>query len=561
MPVPLLIRDDAPSRAPRRAKTPPPVAAAALVALDNPKLRGAFYTSAPIAEFLANWAIQDPSCNVLEPSAGDGAFVEAASRCGGSSARIVAVEYNATEAQKIAERVPDGVRVVCDDFFSWYLREQPTCDAVVGNPPFIRYQDFAEAHRQSAFAVMQAEGLHPSRLTNAWVPFVVAATRALRQGGRLAFVVPAELMQVSYAAELREYLVRSYTKLTVVTFRKLVFDGIQQETVLLLGERGGADSKGAKINFIKVTNADDLASLKVDGRRGATASLDHAREKWTQYYLSSRELDLIRALEGNGAFRSLKEYAEVDVGIVTGRNEFFVLTQSEARERGLLSSCEKMVGRSAQIPGLRLSRDDWQRVAAADTKCYLLSLGDVPREKLSAAALSYVANAEKLGHHRGYKCALRAPNWWKVPSLWNPDAFLLRQIHDGPRMIVNQARVTCTDTIHRVRVRPGVSVDSLAIAAFNSLTFAFAEIRGRSYGGGVLELEPTEAEGLLVPTLETCAGLGLDDLDARVRQDGVEAVLPVVDQHVLGAAGLDRNEIGSLRAIWKKLADRRNSRH
>jgi hypothetical protein len=145
-----------------------------------------------------------------------------------------------------------------------------------------------------------------------------------------------------------------------------------------------------------------------------------------------------------------------------------------------------------------------------------------------------------------------------VPSVWTPDAFLLRQIHDGPRIIHNAAGVTCTDTIHRVRMTNGVSAATLAAASMNSLTFAFSEVRGRSYGGGVLELEPTEAESLLFPRL--ARDLPLDDIDLWARRKPIDDVMDEVDQLVLEPAGISRSDSRMLRGIWRKLSERRSSR-
>ena len=92
----------------------------------------------------------------------------------------------------------------------------------------------------------------------------------------------------------------------------------------------------------------------------------------------------------------------------------------------------------------------------------------------------------------------------------------------------------------------------------NSLTFAFAEIRGRSYGGGVLELEPTEAERLLFP--KPGAQLPVDDLDALARRKGVEQILAEVDRLVLKPVGLSESDVQVLRGIWRKLYQRRKSR-
>src|SRR3954466_11085783 len=46
--------------------------------LDARKLRGGYYTPGPIAAFISKWAITEQTQRVLEPSCGDGNFVEAA---------------------------------------------------------------------------------------------------------------------------------------------------------------------------------------------------------------------------------------------------------------------------------------------------------------------------------------------------------------------------------------------------------------------------------------------------------------------------------------------------
>jgi adenine-specific DNA-methyltransferase len=241
------------------------------------KLRGGYYTPPPIARFLADWAIGSTAATVLEPSCGDGNVLEAAVEVllahgadRTSISRLVhGVELDAEEARKAARRfsargipILDNVRV--GDFFQYceqHLFGELRFDAVIGNPPFIRYQDFQEAHRAVAFRLMKHAGLRPTRLTNAWSPFLVAATLLLNpRGGRLAMVIPAELLQVSYAAELRQFLTDCYSKITLVTFRKLVFDGIQQEVVLFLGERDGQDHTG--IRTIELNGLDDLSSYR-----------------------------------------------------------------------------------------------------------------------------------------------------------------------------------------------------------------------------------------------------------------------------------------------------------
>src|SRR3990167_1593076 len=203
------------------------------------KLRGGYYTPKSITDFLSKWAVQKTNSHVLEPSCGDGQFLESLVKEYGNDIAITAVELINEEAKKALIRGNKRTKIIISDTFQWYEKTAPNAefDAVVGNPPFIRYQNFPEEFRLRALRLMKEEGLSPSKLTNSWLPFVVLGTKALKKGGRLALVLPAELLQVSYARELRQYLSTKYKNIDIVTFKRLVFDHIQQEVVLLLGER------------------------------------------------------------------------------------------------------------------------------------------------------------------------------------------------------------------------------------------------------------------------------------------------------------------------------------
>lgn len=544
------------------------------VATDQ-KLRGGYYTPEPIAHFLARWAIQTPDAQVLEPSCGDGNILEAAVAAlverGAERAQIAGlvhgVELEPQEARKANERIClltghyNTPSVYEGDFFAYckeHLADKRLFDAVIGNPPFIRYQDFLEEQRVTAFYLMQRAGLHPSRLTNAWVPFLVAATLLLKDGGRLAMVVPAELLQVNYAAELRYFLSNQYRHITLVTFKKLVFAGVQQEVVLVLGERGGDEHTG--IRTIELEGIDDLINYKYTvSSRSSLKEMDHSKEKWTMYFLDEAELQLLRRLRRDARLTRVGQVAEVDVGIVTGLNEFFVLTEEQVHDYALAAYMRPIVGRSNYLQGLVFSNEDWTTSVAKRAGAFLLEAPHIPGQRLSEELRRYIKWGEEQGFNLGYKCRKRNP-WYSVPSVWNPQAFMLRQIHQFPKIVLNAAGATCTDTIHRVRLRAGVSGRMVAAAFLNSLTFVFSEVMGRSYGGGVLELEPNEAEQLPLPLI--CADtLDFDHLDQLLRDGNISAVLDVTDEILLRQGlGLNAEETRMLRATWEKLRDRRVNR-
>lgn len=517
------------------------------------KLRGGYYTPDPVARFLAAW-VGDSGDRLLEPSCGDGAILRHLPMRGST----VGVELDELEAAAASMRAPES-EVITSDLFAWFDESQiGEWDGVAGNPPFIRFQHWQADARERAFDLMRSAGLRPSKLTNAWVPFTVASALALREGGRLGLVLPAELLQVTYAAELRAFLVDIFSELTAVAFRSLLFPGVLQEVVLLLGVRGAGPAA------MRVVEFDDAAGLPASPsavtRVPHAPALLHDREKWTRYFLPPQEIEALRLAREHPGMRRLGELADVDVGVVTGRNAFFVLTPTQADRLGVRAHCIPLVSKSAHVRGTCFTEADLALLGEEEARCMLLSVPPSAELATDQTLASYVVEGESEGVHEGYKCSIRK-SWWSVPSVWTPDAFLLRQIYDHPRIIANATAATSTDTIHRVRMLGGSDPRVVAAASVNSATFAFSEVLGRSYGGGVLELEPTEAEALPFPDP---SGLTLQDvsrIEDLTRAGRLLEALDLADGVLLiDGCGMDPRLVERLRDLWVRLRDRRLAR-
>jgi adenine-specific DNA-methyltransferase len=548
------------------------------VDLDEDKLRGGYYTSQDIAAWLCAWAIRSPKDQVLEPSCGDGVFLEAAAkrfidlgvRKSAIATSLTGIEIIAAEATRARSRLSTflGTRthdvVKTSDFFSWWQRsKQPSFDVVVGNPPFIRYQTFPELHRNRAMSIMAEQGLSPNRLTNIWVPFVVATVASLRPGGRLALVLPAELLQVTYAAQLRSFLTDRFTRLDIVACNELFFEKAEQEVVLLLAD--GVLAEASETNRCRVTMTESCTVAEITNRQPAIVLanaqpkiLRHDDEKWLKYFLTEREITYMRALRSADITANLSNHASVDVGVVTGKNEFFVLTSAQVSELGLGSYTAPLVSRSVQLKGAQVGKSDWKAMASAGDRVHLLHLAPINGTKLSGSLARYIRFGEGAKVNKGYKCSIREP-WYAVPSVWTPDGFLFRQIYDFPRMVLNRAGATSTDTIHRLTCK-GLKPERVIANTYTWLTAASAEIEGRSYGGGVLELEPTEAERLLMPA-KLNGAMPLTECDRLTRAGRLDTVLEENARIVLmGHMGLSQRDCRQLRGIWMKMRDRRMAR-
>ena len=65
------------------------------------KLRGGFYTPEPLAEFILRWGINGSTdFDILEPSCGDGVFLEQLKVLKLKYNSITAIEFDEVEAQK-----------------------------------------------------------------------------------------------------------------------------------------------------------------------------------------------------------------------------------------------------------------------------------------------------------------------------------------------------------------------------------------------------------------------------------------------------------------------------
>ncbi|PNH86116.1 class I SAM-dependent methyltransferase [Arthrobacter sp. AFG20] len=522
---------------------------AAKAAPSDEKLRGGYYTPEPIARFVADW-VADAGPRLLEPSCGDGSILQFLAPRGDATG----IELFPEEAE--AARARTGAPVEDGDFFTWFTPDRHgQYDGVAGNPPYIRFGSWEERYREPAFDLMRGQGLAPTRLTNAWLPFVVASLVAVREGGRVGLVIPAELLQVGYAAQLRAYLVDSCSEITVVAFKELLFPGILQEVVLLLAVKGPGP---AAIRTVEVQNGAHLDEVTLDGAR--TRAPLHETEKWTKYFLTSLQISALRDLRQDSRLARLGTFAKINVGVVTGRNSFFCMTEAEAKEREIEEHTVNLLSRSAQFTGVGLTGNDMAFQAMTGSKTRLLVLAADHDVEQDPALERYLRLGELDGVHEGYKCRIRS-SWWSVPSVSQPAGFMLRQVSTYLRLISNDANATSTDTVHRVFVQPGVDMRKLAVAALNSATLAMSEVTGRSYGGGLLEVEPTEAVSLPVPDPSIVDDALVNDVDKLLRAGKINNAISMVDMRLMvETVGFTEAEISLVRAAGDRLRARRLGR-
>lgn len=541
------------------------------------KVRGAFFTPPALADFLTHWAIRSADDVVLEPSCGEAAFLLPAAKrliAEGAPAAVLGQHLFGTDLHEPstvaainlvrAETGADlGSSIFSADFFDLRVGQlggPPLVDAVIGNPPYIRYQDFAGSARVRGQAAALEQGVSLGGLASSWAPFLIHASSFLRPGGRLGLVLPAELLSVNYAAPIRRFLLEHFAQVRVILFEERVFPDVSEEVVLLLAEgEGPCDA----FDLFQIADVQSLPNLERRGwRRRPEAG------KWTSLLLPEEVASALARAEQTGEFVPLGEWGSIALGMVTGRNDYFCLSEGEARDLCLHHSELLRVSPpgSRHLRGLTFTSQAWKDMTRGGAKGYLFYPRANPQ---SSEARAYIARGEQARYDTAYKCQVRSP-WWQVPLVEPADLFVTYMNFDGPRLVSNRAHARHVNSVHGLYLKSELrrtGLDLLPLAVLSSATLLGAELVGRAYGGGLLKLEPREAAMLPLPAPDVLER-NRDALQrvrpqvARELQKGaLKSASQLVDEVLLvKGLGLRRDNVRALSAGRDLLFARRQTR-
>lgn len=538
------------------------------VGMDTPalrKARGAFFTPPPVADFITRWAIRTPADRILEPACGEASFLLSAARrlrelgsqtVSGDQLQGVELHHpSALQAKAFLANTGAEATIHVGDFFATHPLAR--YDAVIGNPPYVRYQQFTGAARWAARQAARKHNVSLSGLSSSWAAFVVHATDQLTPGGRLGLVLPAELLSVNYAADVRRFLLRRFGQVRLVAFEQLVFPDALEDVVLLLAEGQGPT------DHFELYQAGSIADLANDGNHVWVKSRA-ADTKWTSALLDRGVLDVYGQLTSGEGFCRLAEWGRTYLGAVTGNNRWFALTGPEVAALGLPQAELRRISPpgSRHLRGLTFSSHAWTELRDEGHRAYLFYPGDTP----SPAACRRIEHGERQDIHQAYKCRVRDP-WWRVPLVAVPDLLLTYMNHDTPRLTENSAHVRHLNSVHGVTLNEShrhLGRDLLPLAALNSVTLLGAEMVGRAYGGGMLKVEPREADQLPLPapSLIQAAADQLRALSPQLaqalRNDELLDAVRRVDRLLLRRGGVaTRSDLEALRAGRQALFHRR----
>jgi adenine-specific DNA-methyltransferase len=516
------------------------------------RLTGAVYTPSDVAAAVIRFGmggLPPRRLRVLEPSAGDGAFL-------GQLAALmpnhdhVAIDIDEAVVEKLRDNAgswPAATALDVDDFVRYACNAietgTPKFDFVVGNPPFIRKHNFPVAFKDALKRLANLTDYPLADLKNSWAAFLVASAKILTDEGVVAFVLPYELITVAYGHAVLSQMLEVFPRIDLFVSDEKAFPDIDQDAVIFVGQRGLARRSGLFIQRVKqMSDLNDAIEHPLSMAEARPMALD------LNAFLLDRDLmPILRQIQAD--LTTFSDLATSAPGVVTAANEFFILRDVEVERLSLRPHVLPILKKQSIVDRSPLfSKKDFEALSQREPCRFLYVRGEL--DELDAQLQSYIADGVKIGLPERYKCRNRK-KWYEVPLVKRAPGFFFKRSHGFPRICINEADVYITDTAYGINPKEGYTIRGICFSFYNSMTMLFAETNGRFYGGGVLELSPNELRTLPIAYHEPTD----DEFEAflKVAREAGNDPVPILEfgdrwlkQHP-AAVGLD---LGKIRKAW-----------
>jgi adenine-specific DNA-methyltransferase len=486
---------------------------ASLASFSHRKRFGQFFTPTHIAEFMVQWVVSWNPSSLLDPAAGTGVFLEIAARLLPKSARLVGYEVEpALIAAAVARlsryhKTPPPV-VKRGDFLS--DADGGTFDAVVCNPPYLRYRDFR--FPQKVWQRLDAvTGKKLNRMTNAYGLFLVAAVSRLAPKGTAAFIIPSEFLNVDFAEPIKEYLLSQNLLDAIILFEhsESTFNGVLITPCILLLRKDRTAEEQIRIARVKrARTSEDLWH-----------ALRHQADfvKPNQLPPNAKWEPLLNSLgsHASGGLVPLGSLARCVRGIATGANSFFTLSAAEVEKYGLEEDVRPCVVKAAYAPSPVFGQKELRRLIDAGKKAFLLW----PNGQMHRPLEEYLRIGEEQGIHLRYLPAHR-PCWY-MPERRKPAPIWVASFGRGRiRFVLNTAGALNLTAFHGLYPQGLTKAQTAALFVYlcSSYGWTAVEVQARRYAGGLLKVEPKDVERILVPDVRALPEQVLQHALAAVRQ-------------------------------------------
>ena len=472
------------------------------------KKNGVFYTPKNVAQILSDWAIKTPRDIILEPSFGGCHFIEA------SKNKLTTLSSSSPDKQlfgcdidpvafnflaKVVDLTELNGNFIKDDFLKLRPDSFPVdgFNVVMGNPPYVSHHNMSTDQIQTAQLAIQEQDYQLDGRASLWAYFVIHSLSFLAVGGRVAWVLPSSLLYSNYSNLIKEYLRSGFTRSLIIYLGERLFvrDGTEEISLILLCEGWNQQNRDVKLEIAYAAGVDGLKSIIDEWESGIENNILSNTNPRLAFLPEEAQL-AYTDLSAMSTVKYLGELSQIKIGIVSGANDFFIINSTTAKEKGLPRAIlNPVLTRFNQTKGLLFTSDDLIQLEKDDHNCLLVDTTQTT--SIDGSVKSYLDGFPQEQLKRTtFMRRIKSGTWHRFNDNKIPDAFFPYMRTNGPTIVLNQARVNCTNSINRLYFNDEVGQvekKAIAISILSSFSQLSAEIAGRTYGAGVLKLEPSEA--------------------------------------------------------------------
>jgi len=530
------------------------------------KQHGQTYTPASVSSLLVDWAVREPSDEVLEPSVGEGRFVfdtyerlrELGASADAAREQIYGADVDAEAVRTLQElgRQHHGVtfpNVRSRDIFE---TEFPEVDAVVGRHRF-----------ENAEAIIErfSREYDLSEQSDLYVYFLLRATESLAPGGRMAMIVSSSWMKRKYGEELKRFLLNEFYVHGLVGFQDRVFEDLVNSVCIFAEKRENTIRMPAtnEVQFVQSGTADALTGGETESLSDLTETAvqtaeipQRTLEPEDYWDILLRAPNVFETIERSDEFAPLSKLATPMIGVQTLAKDFYVIEAEEPAAEDIEGEFLRPIAYSP--------RDHQSPVVQADDCRYFVFYCTRSKDDLAGTgALEYIERAEDRTVEKRYsdetydglhnKTRIRNANrdpWYDLTSEARsrlPSEILLpRRVYENYTAVWNVDGVVPNENFLATTVAHERYTKPLLAYLNSRLGELCLRLAGQVYGGGVCDLNVSSAKEIQTIDLEACTDDELAVLAEsfdEFRQSESRAVLDEAVYSTLGFSSEQREEV------------------
>lgn len=290
---------------------------------------GQYMTPKIIADFMIGLIEHDKNSKILEPSCGNGIFIDDLYENGFKFITGYEIDANIIRNKDV---------VVNSSFVSSSVDEK--FDVVIGNPPYIRWKNL-EDNLKNELVNSNLWNTYCNSLCDYSSIFIIKSIEQLNLGGELIFITPEYWISTTHATSLRNYMLQNGYIKEIYHFNETpIFNDVNASLIIFKYIKDSDKIENVDVaNFLskKKISEDDLENISLKSSSDVIEFFNIPQFKQNERWVlaDSETKDRIQNFEekckkrdNDSQYEKLGDYCDIGNGMVSGLDKAFQISSN-----------------------------------------------------------------------------------------------------------------------------------------------------------------------------------------------------------------------------------------